>query len=175
MEITPKVRNGIIIGGLAIAATSLLIYFKRQINLIKDACYTISGGVIHSLTLSNVKMTLFLKIINESDLTIQLSNMNFNIYVNNMFVTKVSKPEIQTLYSKSDAIIQLKFEFNPTDLLRAGITNIEPIIYDKEKLIIGIKGSISAKTGIVKLNNFPIDENITLKEILTPSLNPKKC
>ena len=139
MEITPKVRNGIIIGGLAIAATSLLVYFKRQINLIKDACYTISGGVIHSLTLSNVKMTLFLKIVNESDLTIQLSNMNFNIYVNNMFVTKVSKPEIQTLYSKSDAIIQLKIEFNPTDLLRAGITNLEPIIYDKEKFYENIK------------------------------------
>jgi len=175
MEFTPKLRNGLIIGGLLVATTGLILYFRRQMNLIMDACYTISGGVVHSLTMNSVKMTLFFKFVNESDLTIQVSDMVFNIYVNNMFVTKILKPDLQTLYSKSDAIIKLDFEFNPKDLLRAGITNIEPLIYDKEKLIIGIKGYLSAKTGIVKIKKFPIDEKITLKEILTPSLNPKKC
>lgn len=175
MEMTPKLRNGLIIGGLLVATTALIVYFKKQMNLLYDACYTISGGIVHSLTLSKVKITLFLKIVNESDLTIQISDAVFNIYVNNMFVTKILKPESQTLYSKSDTIIKLDFEFNPKDLLRAGLTNIEPIIYDKEKLVIGIKGSLSAKTGIVKLSKFPIDEKITLKEILTPSPNAKKC
>jgi len=175
MEMTPKLRNGLIIGGLLVATAGLIAYFKRQMNLLYDACYTISGGVVHSLTLSSVKMTLFFKFVNESDLTIQVSNMEFNIYVNNMFVTKILKPDVQTIYSKSDAIVKLDFQFNPKDLLRAGITNIEPLIYDKEKLIIGIKGFLSAKTGIVKLSKFPIDEAITLKEILTPSPNAKKC
>jgi len=175
MEMTPKLRNGLIIGGLLVATTALIVYFKKQMNLLYDACYTISGGVVHSLTLSSVKMTLFFKVVNESDLTIQISDAVFNIYVNNMFVTKILKPDSQTLYSKSDAIIKIDFEFNPKDLLRAGLTNIEPIIYDKEKLVIGIKGSLSAKTGIVKLSKFPIDEKITLKEILTPSPNAKKC
>lgn len=175
MEITPKVRNGIIIGGLAIAAIGVIAYFKRQINLLKDACYTISGGIIHNISLSNVKMTLFFKIVNESDITINVSNMVFNIYVNNMFITKIEKPDAQTIFSKSDTIVKLDFEFNPKDLLRAGITNIQPILFDKEKLIISIKGNFTAKTGIVKLNNYPIDEKITLKELLTPSKTSKKC
>lgn len=175
MEITPKVRNGIIIGGLLVATVGLIAYFRRQINLLKDACYTISGGIIHSFTLNNVKMTLFFKIVNESDISIDVSNMVFNIYVNNMFVTKIEKPDSQTIYSKSDTIIKLEFQFNPKDLLRAGITNIEPIIYDREKLVVAIKGRFSAKTGIVKLSNYPIDEKITLKELMTPSTTEKKC
>lgn len=168
-------RNGLILGGLAVATVGLVYYFKRQYDLIYNACYAITGGVVHSLGLDNVKITLFFKVVNESDLTIELSDMVFGIYVNKMFVTKINKPDIQVLYSKSDTVMKLDFEFNPKDLLRAGLTNIEPIIYDKEKLVIEIKGSFSGKTGIVKLRNFPFDESITLKELLTPSTIPKKC
>lgn len=171
----PKLRNGLIIGGLVVAAITLIAYFKRQFNLLYNACYTISGGVIHSLGLDKVKITLFFKIVNESDLTIEISNMNFNVYVNNMFISKVVKPEAQMLYSKSDATIKVGFEFNPQDLLRAGLSNIEPILYDNEKLVITTKGYFSAKTGGITLKNFPFEENITLKELMTPDPNAKKC
>lgn len=175
IKITPKLRNGLIIGGLLVAATGLAVYMKRQFNLIKESCYTISGGIIHNLALDSVKMTLFFKFVNDSDITIKLSDMNFNIYVNNMFVTKIVRSQEQTVLSKANTIIRLDFEFKPKDLLRAGITNIEPIIYDKEKLIISVKGTFSAQTGILKLRNFPIQEDITLKELLTPSSKEKKC
>jgi LEA14-like dessication related protein len=171
----PQLRNGLIIGGLALAIIGIGIYFKRQYNLLYNACYTIAGGVVHNLGLNNVKITLFWKIVNESDLTIEISDMVFGIYVNKMFVSKILKPEKQILYSKSDAIIKLDFEFNPKDLLHAGLTNIEPILYDKEKLVITTKGTFSAKTGIVKLKEFPFEDNITLKELITPSDAPKKC
>ena len=42
-------RNGLIIGGISLALISLIAYFKNQFNLLKDACYTISGGIIHTL------------------------------------------------------------------------------------------------------------------------------
>lgn len=172
---TPKVRNGIIIGGLLLATLSLAIYFKRQFKLLSNACYQIVGGVVHSLGLDSVKITLFFKIVNDSDLTIAISDMDFGIYVNKMFITKIKKPDVQLLYSKSDAIIKLDFEFNPKDLLRAGLTNIAPVLYEKEKLVITTKGTFSAKTGAIKLNNFPFEESITLKELLAPSEIPKKC
>jgi LEA14-like dessication related protein len=87
MEITPKLRNGLIIGGLLVATVGVIAYVKRQINLLMDSCYTISGGVLHNLSLNNVKITLFFKIKNESDLTINISDLSLNLYVNNMFVT----------------------------------------------------------------------------------------
>jgi hypothetical protein len=175
MNITPKLRNGLIIGGILVAFTSLAVYMKKQYDLIKESCYTISGGIIHSLAMDSVKITLFFKFVNDSDITIKLSDMNFNIYVNKMFVTKIVRSQEQTVLSKANTIIRLDFDFNPKDLLRAGITNIEPIIYDKEKLVISIKGTFSAQTGIIKLKKFPILEDITLKELMTPSSKEKKC
>lgn len=177
MAISPKLRNGLIFGGLAIAAISLYAYFKRQYNLLYNSCYAITGGVIHSLGLDKVKISLFFKIVNESDLTIEISNMDFNIYVNNMFVTKIVKNPPQTLLSKSDAVIKLDVEFNPADLLRAGLSSIEPILYDKEKLVITTKGTFSAKTGIVTLKKFPFSYDITLKELLepTPKEQEERC
>lgn len=168
-------RNGLIIGGISLAFISLIAYFKKQLNLLKNACFTISGGVIHTLGLDNVKITLFFKVVNESDLTIEISNLNFDIYVNKLFVTKIKKTDKQTLYSKSSTVIKLDFEFNPKDLLRAGLSNIAPIIYDKEKLVIGIKGFFSAKSGVLSLKEVPFEEEITLKELLTPNPNAKKC
>ena len=133
-------RNGLIIGSLSLALISIIVYFKKQYDLLLNACYTISGGIIHTLGLDNVRITLFFKVVNESDLTIEISDMNFDIFVNNMFVTKIKKSEKQTLYSKSEAIIKLQFEFNPTDLLRAGLSSIQPILQDQEKLVITTKG-----------------------------------
>jgi LEA14-like dessication related protein len=170
-----KWRNGILITGLATALLGVALYFKRQYKLLRDACYTISGGVVHSLGIDNVKITLFFKVVNESDITIEVSDMDFSIYVNGMYITKIAKKEPQILYSKSDVIIKLDFEFNPKDLLRAGLTNIAPIIYDKEKLVVNTKGTFSLKTGMVKMRNHPFDESITLKELLSPSEKPDKC
>jgi LEA14-like dessication related protein len=168
-------RNGIIVGSLLLATTAIVLYFRKQYNLLLNACYTISGGVVHSIGLDNISITLFFKVVNESDITLTLSDMKFNIYVNEMYVTSIFKKEPQILYSKSDAVIKLDFQFNPKDLLRAGVLNIAPIIYDKEKLVVKTKGTYSLKTGIVKLKDFPFEDTITLKELLTPSDTPKKC
>jgi LEA14-like dessication related protein len=174
MEFTPKLRNRLIIGGLAVAGITLLLYLRRQYNLLYNAVYTISGGIIHNLGLDKVKMTLFLKIANESDLMIEISNLDLSIYVNKMFITRIKRPEKQVIQAKSDAIIKLDVEFNPKDLLKAGLTNIEPILYDNEKLVITTKGTLSAKTGIVTLTKFPFSVDITLKELLEPSPEKKK-
>ena len=168
-------KKALIVGGLLTAAAGLYVYFKRQFQILYDSCYTITGGVVHSLGIDKVKISLFFKIVNKSDLTITVSNMNFNIYVNTMFVTNIKRVEPVTIYSKSEEIIKLDFEFNPKDLLKAGISNIQPILFDKEKLVITTKGTFTAETGIVKLNNFKFDEKITLKELLEPSPTPKKC
>ena len=165
----------LIIGGLALATIGLVVYFKRQYDLLSNACYTVSGAIVHTLGINSVKITIFIKVVNESDLTLEISNMIFNIYVNKMFVSKISKPAVQILYSKADAIIQLDVDFNPKDLLKAGVTNIDAILNKKDSIAIDIKGAFSAKTGVVKLNNFTFDETVTLQELMTPSTIKKKC
>ena len=168
-------KGAFIIGGILATGSALIVYFYKQIKELKESCYTISGGVIHSLGLDNVKISLFFKIVNKSDITIKVEDMDFNIFVNKMFVSKITKKDITTIYSKSNEIIKLNFEFNPRELLRVGIQNIQPILTDKEKLGITVKGTFTVESGIVKLKNFAFEETFTLKEMLEPNPNEVKC
>lgn len=168
-------KNSLIIGGLLASTTAIIIYLRKQFKLLADSCYAISGGVIHNISTDEVKITLFFKLKNTSDLTIKIQNAQFSIYVNNLFVTKILRKDKQVILSNSDVIFKLDVEFSPKSLLKAGLANIAPLIYDKDKLVINIKGTVDAEMGIVKVNKMPFDEKITLKELLSPSPNTKKC
>ncbi len=168
-------KKALLVGGVIGGVIALIGYFKKEFDRLENACYTISGGVIHTLGLSKVKITLFFKIVNKSDISVEISNAIFNIYVNKMFVSKIVKSNKQLLKSGGETILMVDVDFNPQDLLKAGVNNISPLLTDKDKLVIGIKGSFDAVAGIIKLKSFPIEESITLKELLTPSDTPKKC
>ncbi len=157
------------------ATIGIIGYLKKEFERLETACYTISGGVVHALGLSNVKLTLFFKIINKSDISVEISNAIFNVYVNKMFVSKVLKSNKQLLKAGGETILMVDVEFNPQDLLKVGVNNIAPLLTDKDKLVITIKGSFDAVAGLIKLKSFPFEENITLKELLTPSDTAKKC
>ncbi len=140
------------------ATIGVIGYLKKEFDRLENACYTISGGVIHALGLNNVKITLFFKIVNKSDISIEISNAVFNVYVNKMFVSKVLKSNKQLLKAGGETILMVDVEFNPQDLLKVGINNIAPLLTDKDKLVIGIKGSFDAVAGMVKLKSFPFDK-----------------
>ncbi len=168
-------KNSLIIGGILVATTGLVVYFRKQFKLLADSCSTIVGGIIHNIGTDEVSLTLMFKIKNISDLTIKVENMTFDIYVNNLFVTKILRKDKQTLLSHADIIFKLDVQFAPKDLMKAGLANITPLIYDKDKLIITVKGNLDAEMGAVRINKYEFEEKISLKELMSPSPNTKKC
>src|SRR5690348_8508014 len=104
-------RNSLTIGGIVTASTLLIIYFRNQFKLLADACYNIVGGTVHNISQNDVKITLFFKIKNKSDLSVTLSNAIFDVYVNNMFVSKVLRKEKQKILSNSDIIFKIDVQF----------------------------------------------------------------
>ncbi len=157
------------------ATIGVIGYLKKEFERLEGACYAIAGGVIHTFGLNNVKITLFFKIVNKSDISVEISNAIFNIYVNKMFVSTVKKSNKQLLKGGGETILMVDVEFNPQDLLKVGINNISPLLTDKDKLVITIKGSFDAVAGLVKLKSFPFEQSITLKELLTPADTALKC
>jgi len=169
------VKNSLILGGLLLASTSLIVYFRNQFKKLADSCYTVVGGIIHNISLNDVKISLIFQIKNNSDISVNVENVEFKIFVNNLFVTKILKKQKQKLLSHSSVTFNLDVQFSPQDLMRAGLASIESLIVDRSKLVIGIKGNFDAELGIVKIKQYQFDEKISLKELLKPSENKKKC
>lgn len=168
-------KNSLIIGGILGATTGLIFYFRKQFNLLANSCYAITGGVIHNISLDDTKITIFLKIKNTSQLSLTIENLSLNIYVNNLFVSNILKKEKQTIPSNGSVVIQLDVSFSPKSLFKAGLANITPLLTDKSKLIINIKGTLDAEMPPVRINKMPIEQTISLQDLLSPKPNTTKC
>jgi LEA14-like dessication related protein len=174
MQLTTK---KIIIGSLAVVALAgMYAYFHREFKKLKNACWYVAGGVINQIGFSHVSLTIFFKIHNKSDIPLEISYIDLNVYINELYVTNIKKPNKQVIGANSTSTVQLDINFNPADLLKAGMKNIQPLLTDNNKVIIKLKGEMTAGSGIVKINRYPIEEVMTLKEITSPKPDSEqKC
>jgi LEA14-like dessication related protein len=172
MKKIPKIALGT---GLVITAIALVGYFAKQASMLRKSCYTLAGAIINNISFNNVKLTLLVNIKNKSDIPFTVYNQRYSVYVNGLLVSKIERDGDSVIDAQSKSVFQVNVEFNPQDLLRAGIINIEPLLYDKEKLMIDLRGNISLKSGLVRIRNYKVEEKMSLKELLTPNPEDENC
>jgi len=168
-------KKHIIFGALGVAIIGVATYMATQYKLLKNACYVVAGAIVNKLSLSQVKFTLLLNVKNNSDIDFTITNQQYDVYVNEMLVSKVDNPENTEIFSNGSTTFKINVDFNPQDLLKVGLENIEKLLLDKDKLVIEIVGKLSLRSGIVILNNYPIEERLTFKELLTKDSQTEVC
>lgn len=169
------VKKIAIIGGLALVGIAVMAYLAKQVDLLKNACYTIAGAIIHEISFNKMSFTMLLNISNKSDIDFMVTNQKYNIYVNGMLVAVVQNPNDIKVRAKGMSTVNIDIDFNPQDLLKKGIENIASLIQNKNNIIIEVKGYLSLKAGVVNVKNYEVDERISLKELFAPSTSTVKC
>ena len=164
-----------IIGGLGLGLIAVMAYFSKQSKLLSDACYTITGAIIHEINFNKVSFTMMLNISNNSDIDVTITNQRYHIYVNKMLVAKIDKPERVKVRANGKTTVNIDIKFNPQDLLKTGMQNIASLIQDKEKIIIELKGYLSLKAGLISVKDYEVDERLSLAELLAPTPSKEKC
>ena len=149
--------------GLVLGAVS--IYLMKQFKLLAGSCWAFSGAMVKSLAISKVELTILLKIWNRSAIDILLRSQKYNIYVNNILVSKIANVTPVTLKGKSTQTLSLDVMFNPNDLLKAGWSAITDLITDTSKILITIKGELSLKSGLIAFKTVNIETTMSLKEM----------
>lgn len=169
------VKKIAIIGGLALVGIVVMAYLAKQVDLLKNACYTIAGAIIHEISFNKMSFTMLLNISNKSDIDFMVTNQKYNIYVNGMLVAVVQNPNDIKVRAKGMSTVNIDIDFNPQDLLKKGIENIASLIQNKNNIIIEVKGYLSLKAGVVNVKNYEVDERLSLKELFAPSTSTVKC
>lgn len=166
----------IIAVGTAITSIILLsAWAAKQAKALYDACFTVAGAVIHTISTDKMDMDLMVNISNKSDVSFTITKQDYQVYVNKMLVAEVSKKENITVVSKGNTTMKINVKFNPQDLLKKGIENIANLIKNKDSLVVEIRGTISIGKGLISLNDYRVDETLLMKELLSPPKNNKKC
>jgi len=164
-----------LIGGLGVAIIGIMSYLAKQASLLKDACYTVVGAIINEISFDNVSFKLLIGISNKSDIDFTITKQNYNIYLNKMLVATIEKPDDMRVVANGKSTIGINVSFNPQDLLRQGIENIAFLIQNRKNMVVEIKGNLSIKSGIVTINDYMIDEKLSMAELLATSPKDEKC
>ncbi|PIZ50436.1 hypothetical protein COY27_07175 [Candidatus Woesearchaeota archaeon CG_4_10_14_0_2_um_filter_33_13] len=170
MNTTTKIA----IGGTAVLAIVILsAWVAKQAKALYDACFTVAGAVIHTISIDKMDMDLLINIANKSDVSFTLTNQNYQVYINKMLVATVNNKENTTVVSQGNTTMKINIKFNPQDLLKKGIENIANLIKNKDSLVVEIRGSISIGKGLVSFNDYRVDETLLMKELLSTPKNSK--
>lgn len=166
MTLTGIQKRNIAIGGILTLIVGIGIYVYRQYDHLVKAGKKLIGAKVHNLSLSGVNATVYVEIDNKGDLSVDVIGQDYNIYVNDKFVSNVKVKDDIRINSNGKSILPLTINFNPQTVLMAGLVNLTSILSDKSKIIISVKGSLSIKTGVLSVKNFGFNVDMTLAEIV---------
>ena len=161
---TPATKIALWIGGgtiFAIGLTLLLIQFKKLMD------YTIKFSRFQKVKISPNELIfdIFVKLQNPSNIPLTLTSQNYDVYINNNFVTNVNTNVQTTLNAKTSTEFPLRINVNPKDITKAMGTNWALLLLTPEKVVITTIFKVKVKAlGIT----IPIKSNypISLAEIL---------
>ena len=175
MTIKPKHIGYGIAAVIIVGILALGYYYYRNYKKALAYCYLVMGAVVHELSLQRISFTLMLKVKNKSDYSAKISNQRYDVYVNDMLISKITNPGTQIINARGYSTFKIDIEFKPADLLKAGVHNIGEILYDKSKLLIDVRGLVTLESGMVKINDYKLDIRYTLAELLEPTPDMGEC
>ena len=80
----------IVIISLVVLLLSIIGFFIVQVRKLINADWTYAGFKITNLSLQKVTITLYLKVENDGVLSVAVTNQNYDAYLNNNFVSKIT-------------------------------------------------------------------------------------
>lgn len=170
-----------IFAGVGLIVVGLIIQAKRQMALLMDYCYKIKPKSFKLIGLSKagIKFSLSVLLKNQSDVSATINGYSFDVYVNDIPLTKVSSEKESSFNAQSVNEIPLNVAVDFTKNKKLRLDQVLQIasyyITDKSKINIKITGGVSVKHSIISIRKMPISFNYSLQELLEPSTSQSTC
>lgn len=159
-----KIEKKHIIGG-AIALVSITgaiayLQYKKLMNY----CIGFNKIRANKISSTNADIDVFINFKNQSNLKIEIQSQEYNVYLNDAFLTKASNAKAQVIAPNSMSVIGINVKFNPS---QAG-KNILNTLLSGSGIAIRIDMKLKVKFWFFTVN-IPYSYKTTLKELMAPS------
>jgi|TARA_R110001592_G_scaffold20489_12_gene83092 LEA14-like dessication related protein len=167
-----KISLGLFLGALA----GISIYLYRQSVLLQAICYDFVsityGGTQNNTSTINTR----LKFSNYADYPITIKRYRMDILVDGVEIGKLDEEMNEEIPARGTKEIDFiaNADFNKT--ISTAITSLFEQLIDKSSSDIRIVGNASISTGIVSIDDYPIDYTTNTSELLQSVKNEsEKC
>lgn len=162
----------VLIGSLLLAAAYGAFMLFQQVKLLKQTCVKMVNHRLTGLFNRTAQLSITLRVVNKSDIDLLVTNENFDIYINNVFVASMKQSRNTMLARNAATDIVLNASFDPQQLVQQGIA---ALAQNFNAVSIRIKGKLNVKTSVVSVSNLNVDTTMTLAQILSPSNQTSNC
>lgn len=164
-------KKHVIAVGLGLVCTAAGLAYWQYTKLM-NYCISLYRVKLNTLTENNANFDLFLNLKNRSSVTINILSQDYSVYLNNSLISKISNPKPQTIAGESTSVISVNIKFNPKSIARILGKNALQILLSPETVAIKVDIKLKVKLWIITVN-IPYTYQATLKELMTPSTEPK--
>ncbi len=160
MKIEKKHIVAAVIAGVSITGAIAYLQYKKLMNY----CIGFNKIRANKISQTNADIDVFINFKNQSDLKIEIESQEYNVYLNDAFLTKASNAKPQVIAPKSMSVIGINVRFNPS---QAG-KNILNVLLSGSGLSVRIDMKLKVKFWFFTVN-IPYTYKTTLKELMAPS------
>lgn len=149
--------------GVAVAGTA--IYVTKQVKKMMDYTLTFKSVKVNKFTLETLDINAYFDYKNNSDIDIRLAEQEYDVYVNNVYITTLRNYKENILKANSVSELGFNINLNLPELDKKLKVNYFKMVAEPKSVLIRIEMKWKVRFGLFKI---PIKYswNTNLKEIL---------
>lgn len=137
-----------LIGVVTLTGATLYLQYKR----LMDYVISFKSIKIKKVSFTLFDFDLFLNFQNKSTLKFTIESQSYDVYINNIYVTKLENNSPVLINPKSTSVIGLNVKFNPKEVLEKLNKNIANLLVGTDKLMIKIDMKLKVKMWFFTIN-----------------------
>lgn len=137
-----------IVGGVGLFGYAIYRFYQKQIKLLKDFKWKITGLNIKSFETNRVTGTIDIRFTSDSDIEIVIKNFYLDIYINGVYVGYILDNRENVIPARGYNDLSFDFSFNP-QLVFSNILQIVTSGIRSSDTKMGLVGFIKLKSGFI--------------------------
>jgi len=151
MALSKTQKNYLIAGAIGIVTLAgALVYLQYQ--KLMQYVITFRSVRIKSITPTLFSFDIFLNFENKSNLSFKISSQSYDVYVNDVFVTRLSNSAETSIAANSVSPMGLNISFNPQQAWKKLGLNALTALKNRDGIIVKIDMKMRVKIGPIGIN-----------------------
>jgi LEA14-like dessication related protein len=169
MILDKKAKIKIGVGAFIIGLTALTLnYILKNVRRIIHLTFTYKNVDVNKINFREISLTMNWLCTNPSDFNFTIKNQVYDVFLNDVFVSKVGSSQDTEVYSRGTSIVKTNVYITTKEVLKLGVDNLSGFITDsgRKNTTLKVKGTFDVSTPLFTLRKLPFEFKDTIHNII---------
>ena len=169
MNIDTKGKLKVGLGLFALGLTALTLnYLLKNVRRLVHLTFLYRDTDVNKVNLNELSLTMNWVCRNPSDFNFTIKNQVYDVYINDIFLTKVGSSQDTEVYGRGSSIVKTNIYITRKDIFKLGVDNLAGFISEagRKKTKLKVVGTFDISTPLFTLRKLPFEFKDTIQNIM---------